>query len=62
MPSPGGQAPGWPEKSAGGSGWQGAGCLVVIPSPDLMAITPRRGRKPGNACAGIKEGCGPDTA
>lgn len=26
--------------------WQG-GRLVVIPSPDLMAITPRRGRKVG---------------
>jgi hypothetical protein len=26
--------------------WQG-GRLVVIPSPDLMAITPRRDRKPG---------------
>lgn len=32
--------------SSRGAGWQG-GRLVVIPSPDLMAITPRRGRKPG---------------
>jgi hypothetical protein len=47
LPSPGGQAPGWTDhRRAGGGAVRGH--QLVIPSPALRAITPRRSRKPGN--------------
>lgn len=48
MPSPGRQVSGMAGEKVPAVPVGGVGCLVVIPSPDLMAITPRRGRKPGN--------------
>jgi len=41
---------------------RGPGVCWSIPSPDLMAITPRQDRKLGHECCGSREPCGLDEA